>query len=121
MFEPLEKLLKASAKSGGAKYHEEVHSIYVKWQPAEEIDRDAVYSVDLLVLCDQPNVADALEVRLEEIGLDPGERVERPGLLVQCSVQARRETILTDLDGWTRLTEWDHLTGLAGAAEMPSG
>lgn len=66
-------------------------------------------------------MADALESRLGEIGLDPDAPVEMPGLTVGCSVQARDETLLTDLDGWVRLSEWDHLSDLGDMAEMPSG
>lgn len=120
VFEPLEKFLKKSPKGGGPKHYEGVHSIYVRWEPSTELTPDESYDVDFLILHDEGGAADALERHLSEIGLDPEGGVEKPGLTVSCSVQARRETVLTDLDGYTRLSEWDHLTGLDEVAEMPS-
>lgn len=116
----LEEFLRAARAGSGARHHEDVHSIYVRWKPATELGPDAEYTVDLLVLCDDPAVADALEAKLGEIGLDPGERARKPGLDVQCSIQARGETFLSDLDGWTRLTDWDHFSGLGEVVVMPS-
>lgn len=119
VFDPLGRFLKSSPKGGGAKNHEGVHSIYLQWQPDLEVDANTLYDIDFLLLCDEPQIAEALEAKLHEIGLDPDKRVEKDGISVNCTVQARGETILTDLDGWTRLTEWDYLTGLAEAAMMP--
>lgn len=120
IFEPLEKFLKRSPKGGGPKHYEGVHSIYVRWEPSAELEPDESYDVYFLIIHDEEEAADALERHLSEIGFDPGSRVEKPGLTVSCSAQARRETVLTDLDGYTRLSEWDHLTGLDEVAEMPS-
>ena len=120
VFEPLEKFLKKSPQGGGPKHYEGVHSIYVRWEPSTELKLDESYDVDFLILHDEGEAADALERHLSEIGLDPGGRVEKPGLTVSCSAQARSETVLTDLDGYTRLSEWDHLTGLDEVAEMQS-
>ncbi|MCJ2052104.1 hypothetical protein [Methylobacterium sp. J-070] len=120
VFEPLEKFFKGSPKGGGPKQYEGVHSIYVRWKPSTELQPNESYDVDFLILHDEGAAADALERHLSEIGLDPGGRVEKPGLTVSCSAQARSETVLTDLDGYTRLSEWDHLTGLDEVAGMPA-
>lgn len=119
VFEILGRFLKGGPAGGGPKHHEGVHSIYLRWQPDAELAASMPYAVDLLILCDEVAVADALGARLAETGLDPDHRVERDGLSVHCSVQARSETLLTDLDGWTRLSEWDHMTGLGETAAMP--
>ena len=119
MFGALERFLKSGPQGGAPKHHEGVHSIYLRWEPDDEIDEEASYLVDFLILCDEPKTADALGAQLQSAGLDPDGRVDLKGASVQCSVQARGETLLTDLDGWTRLSEWDHLTGLGATAEMP--
>lgn len=120
VFDPLLKFLRQSPQGDGPKNHEGVHSIYVRWEPMTELPTGDPYDVDFLILCDDPLVAEALETKLGGIGLSPGERVDKNDLRVNCSVQARGETVLTDLDGSTRLTEWDYLTGLGETSTMPA-
>ena len=119
VFEPLQKFLKETHKGHSTKRYEGVHSIYIRWEPSTELKPGERYNVDLLILHDEGDAADALERHLNEIGLDPDAHVEKPGLTVSCKAQARSETFLTDLDSWIRLTEWDHFTDLGEVAELP--
>lgn len=114
----VERFLKASSAGGAAKNHERVHSVYVRWEPNVELAEAEEYRFEMLILCDDPVVADALSSRLVDFGLDPDAPVSMGGVSIFCEVRAREETRLTDLDGWIRLTEWDYMTGLGEASEF---
>ena len=114
----VERFLKASSAGGAAKNHEHVHSVYVRWEPNVELAEPEEYRLEMLILCDDPVVADSLSARLVDFGLDPDAPVGMGGVSIFCEVRAREETRLTDLDGRVRLTEWDYMTGLGEASEL---
>lgn len=96
------------------RFHESVSAIFVRWSPDTELGPNEVYAVGVLALCDEATVADELDRRLSMV-----ERQGNDGVTYTLTVQGRAETVLTDLDGWVRLTEWDYLTGMARTAALP--
>lgn len=118
LFSAVEGFLKASPSAGAPRNHEGVHSVYIRWSPNVEVGSGQEYQVDLLVLCDEPDVADRLGSRLKDFGLDPDARVVKDGVSFFCEVKSRDETVLTELDGFVRLSEWDYFTALGEVAQM---
>lgn len=108
VFEKLRPFLEKARAGDGAFAHEFIRSMFVRWQPDQELSDDAAYNVEFLFLCDDPHVADELDRIVAEGALAVEEAANL--LRVECRVQAHGETLVSDLDGFVRFSEWDYLS-----------
>jgi hypothetical protein len=98
--------------------HEQITSIWIRFEPDAEISDDKTYLIDLLILCESHEVSDALDK--EVLRLFGGQKVTMDGIELAIEVTTADETRLSDLKGWNRFPEWDHLSGMSETAATPS-
>lgn len=104
------RIAKVLGKGAGA-LHEQVTGFFVGWEPDDE---DGPYTVRFVAVCSDEDSVQALFT-----GLVPGMREEdgylvheEEGLTVAFDVRALDATMLSDVDGLARFSEWDFLTDL---------
>jgi hypothetical protein len=103
----LEKLL----RKGANPLHEEVVGIFVGWEPDDE---EGPYTIKFLIVCSDEDSVQAIFT-----GISGGMReqdgylvYEEEGLTVTFDVRSLEATMLSDVDGLARFSEWDFLTDL---------
>lgn len=70
-FEPLRRLPKRMSSGSGTRHPETIWTIRLRWDPNTALDAGTgVCRIGFLNLCDDPALADALNARLADIGLD---------------------------------------------------
>lgn len=116
IFKQLTQFLEAQHGKAGCARHDEIGSMWIKFNPDLELPKDEKYQVKLLIICDHPDVAEAYDRELIAIY---GERpVVIDGIEFSFDVNTPDETRLSDLNGWHRFTEWDHLSEMGAMATV---
>jgi len=105
----LEKFLKGASANDALRRHERIRSIYIKYKPDDELGADASYEAEFLIMCDDADVAQRMD---RDLIAALGEGwMTKPGLRIKFAVNSPAETLLSDLHGFHRFTDWDHLSG----------
>lgn len=117
MFETIKTALKKSMKSG-ERLSNSIDKILVRWSPDSELQlQGGLYQLDILFLC-ADEAADLRLNSLLEAKLKPfTEEGGHDGIKLTYANTVRSETFLSQLDGYTRLSEWDYLSNLGDIAE----
>lgn len=83
-------MIRADAGLPPVTLHQAVTAIFVRWSPDQEVDPGYTYDLDVLAICDDPNVSETLNRRVADVG-----RSEvAAGVTVTMAVQRRNETAL---------------------------
>jgi hypothetical protein len=96
--------------------HNRVASMWIKWEPNHELAPGTDYQVTLMILCDDPETSEEFDRSLHAVIGDA--QCKMDGVIFGFDVSSPSETLLSDLDGWQRFTEWDYLTGMGETAAM---
>lgn len=94
----------------GIPRHEAIESAFISFDPDDELPQSHGYKVSLRFLCADGSDADHFDRDL--IARFGGDRIEVDGINFDFSFVAVKETYVSDLDGWDRFSEWDHLSGI---------
>lgn len=112
-----EVLKKKKATSGESeRLSASIDKILVRWSPDTEL-QGGLYELDILFLC-ADEAADLLLNSLLEAKLQPfTEEGGHNGIRLKFANAVKSETFISELDGYTRLSEWDYLSNLGDVAE----
>jgi hypothetical protein len=97
--------------------HEHISSMWIRFDPDAEVGAADSYSVDILMLCDRPEISDEFDGQL--VAIFGGRSFSMDGVNFTIEVNTPDETRLSDLRGWNRFPEWDHLSGMWETATTP--
>jgi hypothetical protein len=115
LFDTIQTALKKSTKNG-ERLSGSIDKILVRWSPDSEL-QGGVYQLDILFLCTD-EAADLRLNSLLEAKLQPfTEGGGHNGIKLTYANAVKSETFLSQLDGYTRLSEWDYLSNLGDVAE----
>ncbi|HEY6845189.1 MAG TPA: hypothetical protein VI320_03135 [Terracidiphilus sp.] len=115
LFDTIQTALKKNIKSG-ERLSSSIDKILVRWSPDSEL-QGGVYQLDILFLC-ADEAADLRLNSLLEAKLQPfTEEGGHDGVRLKFANAVKSETFLSQLDGYTRLSEWDYLSNLGDVAE----
>lgn len=116
LFEIIEKALKYKMADGQPLHHFS-DGIYVHFEPDEELPPTDVYRLSLLFLFSSREAGDKFERQLAD-QLEPFAKTEgHGGISLQFDNGVTSETFVSQLSAYSRLSEWDYLSGLADVAE----
>jgi hypothetical protein len=91
-----------------------IDGVYIQWEPDEEMVSSEPYLIDLLFLCSDNNADSSLAGLL----LEPLKRFTGDdGIALRWDSKVALSTFISDLDGYTRLSEWDYLSSLRDVAQ----
>ncbi len=106
IFTQLEKWLKSNL-SAGVTINSEVDMVYVAWNPDQEA-KD--YQFDILVLTKNDDVQKDFDLTFKPSILHLMKENETGLLLKFCECQLKGETMLSDIDGYSRFSQYDYMT-----------
>ncbi len=113
----LSSFLKAKTGSPSEARHDQIKSVWICFQPNTELLSGIAYDIKLLLVCDEPEIAE--EYDRELLQLFGGQALAIDDIEFSFEVNSLNETRLSDLNGWQRFTEWDYLSGLDDAISTP--
>lgn len=106
IFPQLEKWLKREL-SASVTINSEVDMVYVAWDPDQEVKN---YQFDMLVLTKNGDIQKDFELTLKPTILHLMKDNQTGLLLKFCECQLKGETMLSDLDGYSRFSQYDYMT-----------
>jgi hypothetical protein len=106
--------------SSPAARHQEIASMWIKFEPDSELASESAYGVELMMLCDDQNTAELIEKALLEHVFE-NHNLNIDGIDLSFEVKSKTESFISDLDGWHRFTEWDYFSGMGEATAIPTG
>jgi hypothetical protein len=99
--------------------HNLINSIWIRFKPDAELSGCDLYEVKLLIICDEPEIVEEYDRELlKRFG---SQSVTVDHFSFSFDVNSLDGTLLSDLNGWQRFTEWDYLSGMGEAASTPEG
>jgi hypothetical protein len=113
----LEQFLAAKSGSPPEARHEQIANIWIRFQPDTELTNGITYEVELLFICDEPEIAEKYDRELLQLFGDQSLSIDN--IEFRFSVNSADETRLSDLNGWQRFTDWDYLSGMDAAVSTP--
>ena len=118
LFEIIQKALRTRNLSG-EKMSDAVDKIYIAWSPNSDL-QGSKYQVGIQFLCRDADAA--FELGSSLIGpLEPfTENNGNDGIKLVYDAVDKTNTLISALDGYKRLTEWDYLSNLGDVAESES-
>lgn len=109
LFPKLEGWLKGKSTGIDSSIFESIAAIYIRWNPRNETDQ---YSVNIFIMCDNEETQENFETAFRQ-QLDDLCKKDRKGFFIESlECQTKKETFVSQLDNYERLTEFDHLTNL---------
>lgn len=117
ILEKLNSFLKTKTGSPPEARHDQIKSIWIRFHPNIELVNGMAYDVKLLLICDEPGIADKYDREL--LQLFGGQALAIDDIEFSFDVNSWDETRLSDLNGWQRFTEWDYLSGMDEAISTP--
>jgi len=116
LFEIIRSALRSKTTSG-EEMSASINKIYIEWTPNTEL-QSGLYEVAILFLCADRETDSQLNSLLKDKLLPFTEDGGHDGIQLTYANTVRRATLLTDLDGYKRLSEWDYLSNLGDVAEF---
>ena len=116
LFEIIRSALRSKTTSG-EEMSASINKIYIEWTPNTEL-QSGLYEVAILFLCADRETDSQLNSLLKDKLLPFTEEGGHDGIQLTYANTVRRATLLTDLDGYKRLSEWDYLSNLGDVAEF---
>jgi hypothetical protein len=99
-------------------HHEQIASMWIRFNPDAELHIGETYTVKLLIVSDEPGAAEDYDRELHKLFGRASLAID--GVAFSFDVNSLDETRLTDLDGYQRFTDWDYLSGMGDVAAIPS-
>jgi hypothetical protein len=113
----LGQFLTAKTGSPPEARHDGIASIWIRFQPDTELVNGIAYHVELLIICDEPEIAEKYDRELLQLYGDQAVTID--DIEFSFGVNSLDETRLSDLNEWQRFTDWDHLSGMDKAISTP--
>jgi hypothetical protein len=113
----LEQFLAAKTGIPPEARHDQIASIWIRFEPDTELANGIAYEVKLLLICDKPEIAEKYDREL--LQLFGGQALAIDNIEFSFDVNSLDETRLSDLTGWQRFTDWDYLSGMVAAISTP--
>lgn len=113
----LKKFVSATHQSTRKRRSDLIHSIWIKFEPYDELPIEADYIVEIKILCEDPAHVEEFERDLNQKFGTPN--ISGDGISFACEVGAVDQTFYGDLRGWIKFSEWDYLSGMGDAADIP--
>ena len=115
LFNIIKAALKKNTKDGD-ELSESIDKVDVKWKPDSEL-QGGLYEVNILFLCADGDADLLLDTLLEANLKRFTEENGCDGIKLTYANTVRSETLVSQLDGYNRLSEWDYLSNLSDIAE----
>jgi hypothetical protein len=116
LFEIIEKALKHKI-ADGQPLHQFSDGIYIHFEPDGELAPTDLYRLSLLFLFSSREAGDQFEIQLAD-RLEPFAKTDgHGGIALRFDNGLTSETFVSQLSAYSRLSEWDYLSGLADVAE----
>jgi hypothetical protein len=115
LFEIIKKALDQKVTSGEPLHHRS-DAIYVQFEPDEELASGTLYRMALLFLSDNREAADKLGDQLSTQLYPFTKAGGHDGIYLEFESNLTSQTLLSDVDAYSRLSEWDYLSNLGDVA-----
>lgn len=122
LLDAMRKLLKGKT-ADGADVHLGVDRFYVRCLEAAELPSSEPYQLDIMVVCIDDGTREHVDRALQALPVLAPEQMSRHGITMDVpDVKVLDEVTLKDIRGYSRLNDWDALSGMADfAASMRQG
>lgn len=116
LLDAVRKMLKG--KIGPKQVHEGVDRFYVVCKQTAELARDEPYAMDIIIVCTDEGCREHVDRAIQVMPmLQPGGMARHGISMAIPDVKMLDEVTLKDIRGYTRLNDWDALSGMADFAE----
>lgn len=116
LLDAMRKLLKGKT-ADGAEVHLGIDRFYVRCPEAAELPSSEPYPMDIMIVCVDDATREHVDRAIQGLPMLAPEMMSRHGITMEVpDVKVLDEVTLKDIRGYSRLSDWDALSGMADFA-----